>query len=78
MAIKHFNNSRKKLDLRDQKKVKKFLANKPHAVINALHQFCGIYANNKYRAEFIYNNLAIQNNIIHSSYLNKIQCLIFL
>ena len=70
---------RKKLDLRDQKKVEKFFKiNKPNAVINAAATVGGIYANNKYRANFIYNNLAIQNNIIHSSYLNKIQSLIFL
>ena len=71
--------SREKLDLRDQNKVKKFFKkHKPHAVINAAATVGGIYANNKYRAEFIYNNLAIQNNIIHSSYLNNVHSLIFL
>lgn len=71
--------SRKKLDLRDQKKVEKFFKiSKPNAVINAAATVGGIYANNKYRANFIYNNITIQNNIIHSSYLNKIQSLIFL
>ena len=71
--------SREKLDLRDQNKVKKFFKkHKPNAVINAAATVGGIYANNKYRAEFIYNNLAIQNNIIHSSYLNNVHSLIFL
>ena len=38
----------------------------------------GIDSNNKYRAEFIYNNLMIQNNVIHHSYLNKVKKLLFL
>lgn len=71
--------SRKQLDLRNQNKVEKFFKKyKPHAVINAAATVGGIYANNKYRADFIYNNLSIQNNIIHTSYINKIQNLIFL
>ena len=71
--------SKKKLDLRNQSKVNFFFKKyKPNAVINAAATVGGIYANNKYRAEFIYNNLAIQNNIIHASYLNKVHNLIFL
>ena len=71
--------NRTKLDLRNQSGVEKFFKkNKPVAVINAAATVGGIYANNKYRAEFIYNNLTIQNNIINSSYLNKIRNLIFL
>ena len=71
--------SRKQLDLRNQNKVENFFKKyKPHAVINAAATVGGIYANNKYRADFIYNNLSIQNNIIHTSYINKIQNLIFL
>ena len=65
--------SKKKLDLRNQKKVDSFFRkNKPDVVINAAATVGGIYANNKYKADFIFNNLAIQTNIIHSSYLNKV------
>ncbi len=71
--------SKKKLDLRSQKKVETFLKkNKPDVVINAAATVGGIYANNKYKADFIFNNLAIQTNIIHSSYQNKVKQLIFL
>ena len=71
--------SKKELDLRDQKKVNNFFnKHKPDAVINAAATVGGIYANNKYRAEFIFNNLAIQNNIIDACYKNNINRLIFL
>ena len=71
--------SKKKLDLRNQKDVGEFFKkSKPDAVINAAATVGGIYANNKYRADFIFNNLAIQTNIIHSSFVNKINNLIFL
>ena len=71
--------SKKKLDLRNQKDVEKFFKkNKPDAVINTAATVGGIYANNKYRANFIFDNLAIQTNIIHTSFLNKINNLIFL
>ncbi len=71
--------SKKELDLRDQKKVNSFFKKyKPKAVINAAATVGGIYANNKYRAEFIFNNLAIQNNIIDACYKNNINQLIFL
>ncbi len=71
--------SRKKLDLTDQKKVFYFLKkNKPFIVIIAAARVGGIVANNKYRAEFIYENLSIQNNLIHGSYINGIKNLIFL
>ena len=78
-----FNNiitkTKKKLDLRDQTKVNKFFKkNKIDAVINAAGTVGGIYANNKYKADFIYDNLSIQNNIIHSCFVNKIKNLIFL
>ena len=70
---------RKKLDLTDQKKVFGFLKkNKPKYIIIAAALVGGIYANNKYRADFIYNNTAIQNNLIHSAFLNNIKNLIFL
>ena len=67
------------LDLRVQKKVQNFFKNSNiDAVINAAGKVGGIYANNTYRADFIYDNLSIQNNIINSCYLNKIKNLIFL
>ena len=70
---------KKKLDLTNQKKVFLFLKrNRPQAIIIAAAKVGGINANNKYRADFIYENLAIQNNLIHSAFLNKIKNLIFL
>jgi GDP-L-fucose synthase len=70
---------KKKLDLRNQKEVYNFFKkNKIDAVINAAGKVGGIYANNNYKADFIYDNLAIQNNIIHACYINKIKSLIFL
>ena len=71
--------TRKELDLKNQLKVFNFFKkNKINAVINAAGKVGGIYANNKYRANFIYDNIAIQNNIIHACYENKIKNLIFL
>ena len=71
--------TRKELDLKNQLKVFNFFKkNKINAVINAAGKVGGIYANNKYRADFIYDNIAIQNNIIHACYENKIINLIFL
>ena len=71
--------NRKQLDLRNQRKVEYFFnQNKIDAVINAAGTVGGIYANNKFKADFIYDNLSIQNNIIHACYKNKIKNLIFL
>ena len=71
--------NRKKLDLTDQKKVFNYLnKNKPKFIFIAAAKVGGIYSNNKYKADFIFNNLSIQNNLIHSAYLNKIKNLIFL
>ena len=70
---------KKKLDLRDQKKVYKFLkSQKIDAVINAAAKVGGIHANDVYKAQFIYDNLIIQTNIIHGCLLAKINNLIFL
>ena len=56
---------KQKLDLRDQRKVFKFLKEKkPEFVINAAAKVGGIHANNIFRADFIYDNLSIQTNII--------------
>ena len=71
--------TKNQLDLRNQNKVKNFFKKKKiDAVINAAATVGGIEANNKFRANFIYDNLSIQNNIIHSCYENKIKNLIFL
>ena len=65
---------KKKLDLRNQKEVYNFFKkNKIDAVINAAGKVGGIYANNNYKADFIYDNLAIKNNVIHTCYINKIK-----
>jgi len=71
--------TRKNLDLTNQEKVLKFLKKKkPDFIIIAAAKVGGIYSNNKYKAEFIYENLMIQTNIIHSAFLCKIDNLIFL
>ena len=71
--------SKKRLDLRNQNKVFLFLKKKkPDFIINAAANVGGIAANNTFRADFIYNNIAIQSNLIHSAYKNKIKNLIFL
>jgi GDP-L-fucose synthase len=71
--------TKKELDLRNQKKVLNFFNNhKIKAVINAAGKVGGILANDKYKADFIYDNITIQNNIIHSSFENKVKNLIFL
>ena len=68
-----------KLDLTNQTKVYNFIKKiKPDFIFIAAAKVGGIYSNNRYPAEFIYSNLAIQNNIIHSAYLNDVKDLIFL
>jgi GDP-L-fucose synthase len=67
------------LDLRNQVEVTEFFeTEKPDYVFLAAAKVGGIVANNTYRAEFIYENLMIQNNIIHSAYLNDVKKLLFL
>jgi len=71
--------TRRALDLRDKNRVLNFFKKKNFEfVIVAAAKVGGIYANNTYRADFIYDNLAIQNNIIYSSYLTGVKNLIFL
>ena len=66
------------LNLLDQKKVFNFLdKKKPNLVIIAAARVGGVYANNKFRGKFIYENLQIQNNLIHGAYKNNIKNLIF-
>lgn len=69
----------KELDLRDQNAVATFFnETKPDYVFLAAAKVGGIMANNTYRADFIYENLMIQNNVIHQSYLNGVKKLMFL
>jgi GDP-L-fucose synthase len=69
----------KELDLRNQGAVANFFnQEKPEYVFLAAAKVGGIHANNTYRAEFLYDNLQIQNNIIHQSYLNGVKKLMFL
>ena len=67
------------LDLLDQEAVKKFFEeNNPEYVFIAAAKVGGIHANNTLRAQFIYENLQIQNNIIHSAYESGVKKLLFL
>jgi len=67
------------LDLIRQEKVEQFFAQeKPEIVIVAAARVGGILANNTYRAQFIYDNLMIESNLIHSSYLSKVEKVVFL
>lgn len=71
--------SSKELDLTRQADVEAFFeAEKPDYVFLAAAKVGGIVANNTYRADFIHTNLQIQNNVIHSAYLNKVKKLMFL
>tara|TARA_B100001248_G_scaffold89409_1_gene65973 strand:+ start:25539 stop:26477 length:939 start_codon:yes stop_codon:yes gene_type:complete len=74
-----FTCNSKSVDLRNQSKVDNFFTKvKPEAVINAAATVGGILANKTLRGKFIFDNLAIQTNVIHSCYKNKIKDLIFL
>ena len=67
------------LDLRNQQAVADFFAaEKPDYVFLAAAKVGGIVANNTYRADFLYENLAIQNNVIHQAYLHRVKKLLFL
>lgn len=71
--------SRRELDLLDSEKVSEFFkTEKPEYVFLAAAKVGGIHANNTYPAEFIYENLQVQNNVIHNSYLNNVKKLLFL
>ena len=71
--------SSQELDLTNQAAVKQFFSTeKPEYVFLAAARVGGIYANNTYRADFIYKNLMIQNNVIHHSFENKVTKLLFL
>ncbi|MCB0793243.1 MAG: GDP-L-fucose synthase [Flavobacteriales bacterium] len=69
----------KELDLREQQAVRDFFAQeKPDLVVLAAAKVGGIHANNTYRAQFLYENLMIQNNVIHSSHEQGVKKLLFL
>ena len=69
----------KELDLKEQQAVRDFFAlEKPDVVVLAAAKVGGIHANNVYRAQFLYENLMIQNNVIHSAYTNGVKKLLFL
>lgn len=71
--------SSKELDLRNQQAVFEFFeTEKPEYVFLAAAKVGGIHANNTYPAEFIYDNMMIQNNVIHAAYLNQVEKLFFL
>ena len=77
--IKIITRSRSQLDLCDQVDVKNFMAyEQPDEVIIAAAKVGGIHANNMYPANFIYDNLQIQSNLIHCSHLQNVQKLLFL
>lgn len=68
-----------KLDLTDQKATQQFFGEeKPDYVFLVAAKVGGIFANNTYRAQFIYENIMIQSNIIHASYFNNVKKLLFL
>ena len=78
-AVTIITRTRKELDLCNQSAIQDFMkSEKPDEVILAAAKVGGIYANNAYPAEFIYENLQIQNNIIHTSHINDVQKLLFL
>jgi GDP-L-fucose synthase len=69
----------KELDLRDQDAVRKFFFwHRPDYVFDAAAKVGGIYANDTYSAEFIYDNIMIQTNLIHNSYMFGVKKFIFL
>lgn len=69
----------KELDLRNQQNVFDFFAQeKPDYVFLAAAKVGGIHANNTYRAEFLYDNLIIEANVIHAAYMSKVKKLMFL
>jgi GDP-L-fucose synthase len=77
--VKVITRTSSELDLKDQQAVSKFFINEqPDEVILAAAKVGGIYANNTYPADFIYENLQIQNNVIHQAHVANVQKLLFL
>src|ERR1051326_274835 len=70
--------TRGELDLSDQQKVRQFFSEvRPLYVFHAAAKVGGVYANNAYRADFIHENLVIQSNVIHQSFVCEVRKLIF-
>ncbi|MSP58029.1 MAG: NAD-dependent epimerase/dehydratase family protein, partial [Flavobacteriaceae bacterium] len=83
LALQGYNNcvakTSSELDLRNSSAVAVFFAKeKPEYVFIAAAKVGGIFANNTQRADFIYDNLSIQNNLIHNAYLQGVKKLLFL
>ena len=77
--IKIITRTRSELDLCDQKAVKSFMEiESPNEVIIAAAKVGGIHANNMYPADFIYQNLQMQSNLIHYSHMENVEKLLFL
>ena len=71
--------NRQKLDLTNQLSVLRFLKkNNPNFIFLAAAKVGGVYSNNKYKADYLYENLAIQLNVINGAYLSGVKNLIFL
>jgi GDP-L-fucose synthase len=82
LARKGFRNlvtrNRKELDLTDQRAVAAFFEHeRPEYVFLAAGKTGGIYANNTYRADFLYENIMMQSNVIHQSFLHEVKKLMF-
>lgn len=82
LADKGFTNiitaDRRSLDLANHDQVRRFFeTHRPEYVFLAAGKVGGVYANNTYRAEFIYENLVIQSNVIHQAFLSEVKKLIF-
>ena len=78
-GVKIITRRHDELDLCDQRAVHEFMkSEKPDEVILAAAKVGGIHANNTYPAEFIYQNLQIQNNVIHAAHMNDVKKLLFL
>ena len=75
--IEIIKRNRSELDLCNQKAVDNLNQERPDEVIIAAAKVGGIFANNSYPADFIYENLQIQNNLIHISHIYNIQKLLF-
>ena len=83
LISKGYNNiitrTRQELDLLEQDAVCRFFeSERPEYIFLAAAKVGGIVANNKYRADFIYENLQVQNNVIHQSFLSGVKKLLFL
>lgn len=78
-GVETITRSRAELDLTDQAAVRAFMQEaRPDAVVLAAAKVGGIYANNTYPADFIYENLMIETNVIHQAHLADVQRLLFL